>query len=270
MRDIIHFSHANGFPAAAYRKMFGYLERDYDLGYINAIGHDPRFPVTDCWPNLIEELILYMEQHYDRPVIAVGHSLGGFLSFFTALRRPDLFKAIVLLDSPIMGHMKSTMLAVAKRFGVMERITPAGACRARRREWESAEAAVSYFRGKPLFRHFDADCLRDYARNCTVPNAEGGVRLLFNPEIEYLIYCHLPHTYPAYRRKLQVPAGFLGGRDSHLVNGFDVRNMQRNHGIVCRRLDGGHLFPLEHPQQAAEQIHRMIQRLLQRSTTQAA
>lgn len=262
MRDIIHFSHANGFPCAAYRKLFSYLEADYDLGYINALGHDPRYPVTDCWPNLIEQLIEYMEQHYDRPVIAVGHSLGGFLSFFTALRRPDLFKAIVLLDSPIMGHMKSTMLAVAKRLGMMERITPAGACRARRRYWSSADEALSYFRGKPLFAQFDEACLADYARHCTVPAEQGGVQLLFDPEIEYLIYSHLPHTYPRYQRHLQVPAGFIGGRVSHLVNGFDVRNMQRNHGIVCRRTEGGHLFPLEHPQLAAQQIDEMIKRLL--------
>ncbi len=270
MRDIIHFSHANGFPAQAYRKLFGYLEADYQIGYINAIGHDPRFPVTEGWPNLIDELILYLEQHYDQPVIALGHSLGGFLSFFTALRRPDLFKAIVLLDSPIMGRMKSTMLAMAKRFGVMDRITPASACRSRRREWPSAVDAARFFRDKPLFRHFDADCLADYAGHCTIPTENGRVRLLFEPEIEYLIYCHLPHSYPAWRGKLRVPAGFLGGRDSHLVHGIDVRNMQRHHGIVCRQLDGGHLFPLEHPQQAAEQIRQMIRFLLTRDSIQAA
>lgn len=268
MRDIIHFSHANGFPAPAYRKLFSFLETDFELGCIDAIGHDPRYPVTDCWPHLIEELIHYLESHYDRPVIAVGHSLGGFLSFFTALRRPDLFKAIVLLDSPIMGRMKSTMLAMAKQFGVMDRITPAGACRARRRQWPSADAAASYFRGKPLFANFDPECLKDYAQRCTVPQEQGGVRLLFDPEIEYLIYCHLPHTYPVYRRKLQVPAAFIGGRESHLVHGIDIRNMRRHHGIVCSRIDGGHLYPLEHPQQTAAQIKRVIEQLLPRPLAQ--
>lgn len=262
MRDIIHFSHANGFPCAAYQKLFGLLQPHYDIGYINALGHDPRYPVTDCWPNLIEQLIEYLETHYDQPVIGVGHSLGGFLSFFTALRRPDLFKAIVLLDSPIMGHMKSTMLAVAKRFGVMDRITPAGACRARRRHWPSADEALAYFRGKPLFADFDPDCLNDYALRCTEPAPQGGVQLLFEPEVEYLIYSHLPHTYPRYRRQLQVPAGFIGGRSSHLVNRFDIDNMQRHHHIVCSQMEGGHLFPLEHPQQAAAQIDAMIKRLL--------
>jgi len=42
---ILHFSHANGFPAACYRKMFSYLERDFEIDYVNTIGHDPRHPV---------------------------------------------------------------------------------------------------------------------------------------------------------------------------------------------------------------------------------
>ena len=47
---ILHFSHANGFPAACYRKMFSYLDRVFEIGYINMIGHDPQRPVTERWP----------------------------------------------------------------------------------------------------------------------------------------------------------------------------------------------------------------------------
>src|SRR5438445_7202594 len=58
---ILHFSHANGFPAACYRKMFSYLERDFEIDYINTIGHDPRHPVTDSWPHLVAEQSEYIE-----------------------------------------------------------------------------------------------------------------------------------------------------------------------------------------------------------------
>jgi len=30
---ILHFSHANGFPAACYRKMFSYLDRVFEIEY---------------------------------------------------------------------------------------------------------------------------------------------------------------------------------------------------------------------------------------------
>lgn len=77
MRDILHFSHANGFPAPVYRKLFAALNDRYTIGYLDMIGHDPRFPVTDSWPHLVEETLHTLDTRYGQPVIGVGHSLGG-------------------------------------------------------------------------------------------------------------------------------------------------------------------------------------------------
>src|SRR5437879_7411105 len=83
---ILHFSHANGFPAACYRKMFSFLERDFEIRYVNTIGHDPRHPVTDSWPHLVAELIERLEGRRE-PVLGVGHSLGGYLTALAADRK---------------------------------------------------------------------------------------------------------------------------------------------------------------------------------------
>lgn len=88
MRDIIHFSHANGFPAPVYRQLFAELSPDYDMGYLDMIGHDPRYPVTDSWPHLVEETLHTLQARYTQPVIGVGHSLGGVITLLAALRRP--------------------------------------------------------------------------------------------------------------------------------------------------------------------------------------
>ena len=70
-RDILHFSHANGFPAACYRKFFSYLEPDFRISSINCIGHDPGYPVTDGWPHLVAQLIDHL---------AYGGSFHGLCS----------------------------------------------------------------------------------------------------------------------------------------------------------------------------------------------
>ncbi len=49
MKDIIHFSRANGFPASTYRTIFAELADDYDIRANECYGHDPRFPVTPDW-----------------------------------------------------------------------------------------------------------------------------------------------------------------------------------------------------------------------------
>jgi len=100
---ILHFSHANGFPAACYRKIFSFLERDFEIRYVNTIGHDPRHPVIDSWLHLVAEQLEHIDR-YGQPVLGVGHSLGGYLTMLAALERPELFRAIVVLDSPVIGR----------------------------------------------------------------------------------------------------------------------------------------------------------------------
>src|SRR2546427_7149085 len=151
---ILHFSHANGFPAACYRKMFSFLERDFEIRYVNTIGHDPRHPVTDSWPHLVAELIERLERHRE-PVLGVGHSRGGYLTALAALKRPALFRAIVLLDSPILAGWRAALFRIVKGFGLADRVTPAGITRDRRAVWASSEEAYAHFRNKRAFRDFD-------------------------------------------------------------------------------------------------------------------
>ncbi|MDN3579094.1 alpha/beta hydrolase [Chitinimonas viridis] len=257
MKTPLHFSHANSFPASSYKQFLSQFEADFDVGYIEALGHDPRYPVHDCWPNQVLESIRYIEQRYDQPVIAVGHSLGGFLSFMCAMERPDLFRAVVLLDSPIFSRRVSSMLRLGKWFGFIERLTPGRGSRTRRREWPSTEAAYRHFEGRGMFADFDPRCLRDYVMEGTVPT-ENGVRLKFDTEVEYRIYVGLPHVFPRHRGKLTVPTGFIGGKTSIYVRPADIASMKRHFGVKLAEFDGGHLFPFEKPELAAVAVKEMI------------
>ena len=262
-RDILHFSHANGFPAACYRKFFRYLEPDFRVGSINCIGHDTSYPVTDGWPHLVAQLIDHLSAHSRSPVVGVGHSLGGYLTFMAAVQRPELFKCIILLDAPIIGYFKGTAFGMLKRLGLVDRITPAHATRERRSDWASADEMVAHFQRRKIFRHFDAECLRDYAALGTV--AEGSrVRLLFDPEIEYRIYRGVPHDLVYYCNRLKVPAGFIGGRHSDVLRQVGLAHTRRSFGV--KRIEGGHLFPFERPQAAAEAVRQLAAELCAQST----
>jgi len=255
---ILHFSHANGFPAACYRKMFSYLEPDFEIKYVNTIGHDPRHPVTDSWPHLVAELIERLER-YGKPVLGVGHSLGGYLTALAALERPALFRAIILLDSPILGKRQGTVFKMIKRFGLADRVTPAGATRDRRAEWASADEAYAHFRHRKTFQPFDPECLRDYVTLGMVPSPRG-VRLAFDPAIESRIYRTFPHGLAGELPKLRVPAGFICGRESAEARRVGLSTTRRHFRLV--RVAGGHLFPFERPEAAALAIREMAAELM--------
>lgn len=264
-KPYLHFAHANGFPAPVYRKLLDKLGERYQVGYLETMAHDRRFPVTDGWPHLADETIAYIESSYDAPVIGVGHSLGGLVLFFAAIKRPDLFRALVILDSPMFNPWRSRGLRLAKLFGLMDRVTPAGTTKRRRNGWSSVEEVRDYFAGKGLFTDFDPDCLEDYARFGTVVQ-QGKVRLKFSPEIECNIFRSLPHHYYRYKGRLKVPTAFIAGTDSKVVNGADLSYLSRHFRVPVLHQKGGHLYPLEAPLATAEAIHAIIGRLGERAS----
>jgi pimeloyl-ACP methyl ester carboxylesterase len=258
-RPVLHFSHANGFPAPCYRSMLGLLEAGFRVGSVPALGMDPLHPPTEGWPHLVRQVVEHVERTYAQPVVGVGHSLGGYLTFMAAVARPDLFRAAILLDAPIIGAIKGRLLGATKRFGIVDRVTPAGATRERRAEWGSLAEAERHFHGKSLFRDFAPEALRDYVRYGLVDDGKR-LRLMINPAIEYQIYRTIPHDLHRLLPKLRVPAGFIGGADSDIVRRVGLSTMRRA-GFAFRRVPGGHLFPLEQPQAAAAAILEMTAKL---------
>jgi len=256
-KPILHFSHANGFPAGCYRALFDGLEPHFEIHFVEALGMDPAHPPLEGWRPLVEQLIERLAR-YRAPVVAVGHSLGGYLSFIAAARRPELVRALVLLDAPILGPIKGRLLGASKRFGIVDRVTPAGATRERRSAWSSLAEAERHFRSRKLFRHFAPECLRDYVRY-GLRERDGELHLVIDPEIEYRIYRTIPHDMYKFMPRLSVPAGFIGGAESDVVRRMGLAQMRGKFRL--RKAPGGHLFPFEHPRESAVAILEMLREL---------
>jgi pimeloyl-ACP methyl ester carboxylesterase len=234
--------------------MLAPLSRDFTVTFSEAIGMDPRYPPTEGWPHLVEQLLDEIEPI--APVHGVGHSLGGYLNFLAAVQRPELFRAIVLLDAPIIGAFRGGMLGATKRLGIVDRVTPAGATRDRRSRWPSRDEARAHFASRALFRHFSAQCLDDYV-NHGLAERDGALHLRIDPAIEYQIYRTIPHDMMRHLGKLRVPAAFIGGADSDVVRRVRLAGMKPK--FRMRKVPGGHLFPFERPRDAATSIVQALE-----------
>jgi len=188
----------------------------------------------------------------------VGHSLGGYLHYLAAARRPELYRAIVLLDAPIIGPFRGGMLGATKRLGIVDRVTPAGATRDRRSTWQTRAEARAHFRTRSLFKDFTEEALDNYVRNGLVEK-EGRLRLKIDPLVEYQIYRTIPHDMMRHLRSLRVPAAFIGGADSDVVRRVRLAGMRPKFSM--RKVPGGHLFPFEHPREAATSLAQALEDL---------
>ena len=258
MSQPIFFAHANGFPSATYGKLFAALAPDYRVCHLPLHGHDPRFPVDDNWQNLVDELLHHLALQ-DGPIWGVGHSLGGVLHLHAAMRSPQYYRGVVMLDSPVLTTAEQWLIRAAKRWGFIDRITPAGRTLGRRETFADRDAARGYFSGKTLFRHFDPECLEAYLEHGLQPASEG-LRLRFDPATEISIYRSLPHTRPGAVRALEVPVAMVRGSHSRVVrrhHACAVRGMPRGE---YHSLPGGHMFPLERPADTASLLMGLFDR----------
>lgn len=183
-RPLIHFAHANGFPSACYRAFFEALGDDIDIIMVPMLGHDPAFPIAPNWHGLAEQVADSVRRRGDgRPVIAVGHSLGGMTSFMAAHRHPGLFSGLVMMDPAYINPLAAMVMGAAKLTGQVDRLTPAGRSKGRRSVWPSRDAMRTSLRSKGLFRSFRDDCFEDYVTH-GLTDCEEGVRLVYEPERE--------------------------------------------------------------------------------------
>jgi pimeloyl-ACP methyl ester carboxylesterase len=254
------FSHANGFPAGTYRRLFeAWRAAGWRVVAIERIGHDPAWPVTGNWPHLRDHLLAFAEaQAPGQPVWFVGHSLGGFLSVMAAAWRPQKALGVVLLDSPIVAGWKAQALRMAKTTGLIHRVSPGKVSRRRRWQWPSADAVLAHFQAKAAFARWEPSVLADYA-TCgfdPAPDDPGARVLGFRREIETRIYDTLPHHVPQLLRRhpVRCPVHFLGGTQSAEVRQVGLAATRALTQGRIAWIEGSHLFPMERPDETAAAV----------------
>ena len=263
----IVFSHANSFTASTYNVLFKELRsRGFKVKAVEKFGHDPRYPVTNNWPHLVQQLLDFTQAEVIKtgaPVILAGHSFGGFISLMAAARHPELARGVLLIDSPILGGWRATTLGVIKSAQMVGSVSPGAVSRRRRYQWPDQDAALAYFQSKKAFARWDPQVLQDYIAHGTHDETQGGETrrtLSFDREVETAIYNTLPDNLDRLfkRHPLKCPVAFIGGTHSAEMKQVGMTMTES----ICKgrlmMLDGSHLFPMEKPQATAAAMEASI------------
>lgn len=248
VKPTLYFAHANGFPGGSYRTFLAPLTAQYDVRVMDRAGHDPAWPVDANWHSLSLQLEAELAD-CPRPLIGVGHSMGGVLLFMVASRRPEWFRSLVMLDPPLINGWQGALFNLARRFGQIDRVSPAGLSLGRRDHWPNLEQARQYFRRRGFFASLDARCLEDYI-NAGLEQVGDGWRLRFRPEQEVAIFRTTPGNLGRFP-PLQVPGLMISGADSPSMFRIAAARHVRRHNMLWWDAPGEHMFPLQHPDEVA-------------------
>ncbi|KAF2745222.1 alpha/beta-hydrolase [Sporormia fimetaria CBS 119925] len=153
-------AHANGFPKELYEplwdelhqrsKQYGFKIRSIWIADVvhqgqssvlneNKIGNDP------AWLDHGRDLLhLVNTFRMPRPIVGVGHSMGGAQLTYTALLHPRLFETLILFD-PVIQRMVS----------LSGNVSPALSSALRRDRWPSREEAAKSMQRNPFYQVWD-------------------------------------------------------------------------------------------------------------------
>jgi pimeloyl-ACP methyl ester carboxylesterase len=267
---LLHFAHANGFPAGSYNKLFENLTPNISLIALDKFAHTPQFPPNNNWENQADELIHYVESKRNEhnlhfPIVLAGHSFGALISFLACCKRPELFSGLIMLDPPLMTGLVAWVFRFAKKNRLIDKITPAGKSKIRNTKWHHKTDLVKYFKARALFKNMDDDCISDYVNAVTKRSKDERI-LDFSVQVETDIFRTIPDNLHKYYGKLTTPSYLLTGKNTEVCLPILRRRfLEGNPAIVHQELNfGGHMFPLEKPLEVAKKINDTIQKLVGR------
>ena len=205
------------------------------------------------WEQFAGDLVDTLEATADGPVWMMGHSMGAVVSAQAAGARPDLFLGLILIDPVFLppdllaarGEMSleqtEQMPLVQKTLGRPER-------------FGSLQDAFDFYRGKRAFSGFSDDSLWDYVNASKHPTDDGDYELAYSREWEAAAYRSAPQVWDTLA-SIELPVLGLRGEtsDTLMPEAFSLWGQVQPQADlrVCR---GGHLLPLEHPQQTAAEV----------------
>jgi pimeloyl-ACP methyl ester carboxylesterase len=271
---VLNLAIANGFPPHTYQPLLAPL-----LGQVHAVSLLPRplWPdapppppddAADTWHNVAGDILDGIDAHRLGPVIGVGHSIGGAATLMAAARRPEAFRALILLDPAIFDPDWFAAIDAARAAGHIARTPISEGARKRRTAFPTRQAAFDYWRGRPLFADWTDEALWLYTEGATVPDGDG-FRLAWDVgwEAHYFesVYTGTYALIEAVAPRL--PMLIVRGE---LSDTFNARAAAHLRGLApdadyAEVPGGGHLFPQSHPAAAAAVIGPWLERHLTRT-----
>jgi pimeloyl-ACP methyl ester carboxylesterase len=244
--------HANGFCAALWDPVARALRSEFRVIAMDARGHgDSSKPEGDHhyrWEAFGRDLAavasaLAAEQGVARVALGLGHSFGGTSMLMAAAERRDLFERLVLADPvirPPVGDSSRTVRAHELTEGA----------RARRRVFESRDAAREAWRRKPLFAQWRSESFDLYLEEGLEDRDDGQVELKCPPAAEAAVFANGRHfDLWSVAARVTTPTRLLWAAQGDFPH-FLFAEMEKHMAphAELMEVDAGHLMLMERPE----------------------
>ena len=259
---LLVFAHANGFNAYTYRTLLSPLADKFRIVALDMRGHGLTTLPTERslvrrWKVYRDDLLRFVARLGDEPKILAGHSLGASASLMASALRPEVARALVLVE-PVMPSNRLAALAwFSGLFGLEDKYLPlVPPAKRRRAKFTSREAATASFRGRGAFRTWPDQMVADYVEGGTIEDGEGGFRLACAPLWEATNFSIYPFNIAALGRKVRAPMTILYGTEHSTTSDDLLQRLVKGHtdARLVRVPGASHFLPMEKPDLVRSEI----------------
>jgi pimeloyl-ACP methyl ester carboxylesterase len=269
---VVHLAHANGFPPGAYRPFIETLTHPPLEGSVLPRSHHVvALPARPLWPDsqpesapdwhvLADDLIQSLDALALSGITGVGHSMGGVYTMLAAIRRPDIFQVVILIDPVILPPNVLRVLSVMRRLGLRNRQPLVQGALRRRRTWPSREDCYASYRSKAFFAGWSDESLWAYVEAGTRLRADDQVELVYPVQWEAQIFATSPTDVWGFVPQLKTPALVIRGEHSNTFREESHERMERLLPQARYRVipHSGHLVPMERPVETGTVVREFL------------
>jgi pimeloyl-ACP methyl ester carboxylesterase len=252
---VLVFAHANGFNALTYRSLLEPLTDKFRVVALDMRGHGRTTLPADRalvkgWRAYRDDLLRFVARLGNEPKLLAGHSLGASASLMAAAAKPDIARALVLVEPVLPPNRLAATALFAGMFGLEDRFLPlVPPAKRRRAKFASREAAAASFVGRGAFRSWPEAMIADYIEGGTVEDGEGGFRLACAPQWEATNFAIYPFNLASLGRRVRAPMTILYGTEHSTVPDDLLRRLVEGHARTrtVRVPGASHFLPMEKP-----------------------
>jgi len=248
---MLFFLHANSFSSKMYQPFLEPLSKDFNIWSPDLPGHGESKwnGRIEAWADLADYFITQLEKSPPaRPMVAMGHSIGGIVIMLMAVQKPQWFEKIILLDPVMLPKRILVGIRVLRLLSLTHIIPLARSAVRRRNHFENKALAREHYSKKAIFSRWEPRFMEAYVETCLREDGNGAYQLSCAPQLESSIYQSIPLNVWRLPKRLPAQALFVIGEKSNTVSLSGFRRLKRSRGNhIVKSVVAGHLFPFEKP-----------------------
>lgn len=262
---LLHLATANGFPPETYRPFVTPL-----TAYQHVVGYKcrPLWPSshpTDMtsWHDLGHDVLHDLAELVGgQSVVGIGHSLGAIITLYAALRQPERFAALILIDPVLLPRHLLPIVWIMRQLGLSQHTRLVQSALRRRAHFPNIDSVRERYQGRGIFAEWDSLAFENYIAGGFRSTPDGGITLAWPTAWEAHIFALAPTDTWAAITRVSQPLLLIRGTSSDLIIDRSWAHLRRRlPQATLVEIDGGHMVPMQNPLVVAKVVQTFLDSL---------